>query len=127
MEDTTATLHPCGLGAKNEEQESKTVRKMGHFLALVPFFARPKLKIPFLVVPWSFFAPSQTETLATQATCASPVRQSERARALLVRKGASAFSSFTIMLACLSRLKFPFPFLSNAYHADYCSPYLRFG
>ena len=33
----------------------------------------------------------------------SPVRQSERARALLVRKGASAFSPFTIMLARLSR------------------------
>ena len=79
------------------------MRKIGHFLALVPFFARPKLKIPFLVVPWSFFAPSHTETLATQAACASPVRQSERARALLVRKGASAFSPFTIILARLSR------------------------
>ena len=51
------------------EQESKTVQKMGHFLVLVPFFARPKLKISFLVVPWSFFAPSLKKTLATKAAC----------------------------------------------------------
>ena len=43
---------PCGFGAKNKEPWVKD-----RFLALVPFFARPTLKIPFLVVPPPLFAP----------------------------------------------------------------------
>ena len=46
----------CGLGAKNEEQES-----------LVSFLARPVPRIPFLDLGLSLL-PNQTETLATQAT-----------------------------------------------------------
>ena len=42
---------PCGFGAKNKEPWVKD-----RFLALGPFFARPTLKIPFLVVPPSLFA-----------------------------------------------------------------------
>ena len=75
---------------RNEEQESKTSRKMAqvkeragggeerkfpsfpspsplfHFLAFVSFLARPKPRIPFLDLGLSFL-PNQTETLATQA------------------------------------------------------------
>ena len=77
-------MFPCGLGAKNEEQESKTMRKMAQvkergggeplgsisspsflFLALVSFLARPKPKIPFLGLS---LLRNQTETLATQAS-----------------------------------------------------------
>ena len=36
------------------------------FLALVPLFARPKPKIPFLVIPLSSFLRNHKETLATQ-------------------------------------------------------------
>ena len=43
---------PCGFGAKNKEPWVKD-----RFLALVPFFERPTLKIPFLVVPPPLFAP----------------------------------------------------------------------
>ena len=43
------------------ERESKTVRR----LAVVPFLARPKPKIPFLGLS---FLQNQTETLATQAS-----------------------------------------------------------
>ena len=43
------------------ERESKTVRK----LAVAPFLARPKPKIPFLGLS---FLQNQTETLATQAS-----------------------------------------------------------
>ena len=72
-----------GLGAKNEERESKTERKMAqvkergggfpsfpspsphfHFLALVSFLARPKPRIPFL---GPSLLRNQTETFATQA------------------------------------------------------------
>ena len=75
--------------SKSEERELNTARKMGrvkemgrgarkkggnflplplfHFLALVPFFAWPKPKIPFVVVPRNFFAPKLQETFATQA------------------------------------------------------------
>ena len=63
-----------GLGAKNEERESKTERKMAqvksgegphfHFLALVSFLARPKPRIPFLGLS---LLRNQTETFATQA------------------------------------------------------------
>ena len=50
----------CGLGAKIEERESRTARKM----TLVPFLARPKPKIFSLGLS---LLRSQTETLATQA------------------------------------------------------------
>ena len=50
----------CGLGAKNEERESKTARQM----ALVSFLARSKPKIPFLGLS---LLRNLTETLATQA------------------------------------------------------------
>ena len=63
-----------GLGAKNEERESKTARKVAqvksgegphfHFLALVSFLARPKPRIPFL---GPSLLRNQTETFATQA------------------------------------------------------------
>ena len=58
---------PCGFVAKNEEQESKTARKMARVKerggALVPFFARLKPKIPFLGLS---VLRNKTETLATQ-------------------------------------------------------------
>ena len=52
-------------------KESKTARKPPlphpfHLLALVPLFARPKPKIPFLVIPRSSLLRNHTETLATQ-------------------------------------------------------------
>ena len=62
---------PCGLGAKNEEQESKTARKMaqvkerGRGWVLVSFLALSKPKIPFHGL---FLLRNQTETLATQAS-----------------------------------------------------------
>ena len=74
------------LGAKNEERESKTAKKMVqvkerggvgkkgrklpspsphfHLLALVSFLAQPKPRIPFLGLT---LLQNQTETLATQA------------------------------------------------------------
>ena len=65
-----------GLGEKNEEQESKTARKVAqvkeplfYFLALVSFLARSKPKVPFLGI--SLFR-NQTDTLATQATFSQP-------------------------------------------------------
>ena len=57
----------CGLGAKNQERESKTARKV--FLALVSFLARSKPKAPFLGLS---LLRNQTETLATQAMCDRP-------------------------------------------------------
>ena len=69
-----ASVSVGGLGAKNEERESKTARKMAqvksgegphfHFLALVSFLARPKPRIPFLGLS---LLRNQTETFATQA------------------------------------------------------------
>ena len=50
-------------------RSQRPCEKWDIFLVLVPFFARPKLKIPFLVVPWAFFAPSHKETLAKKAAC----------------------------------------------------------
>ena len=94
---------PCGLGTKNEEQESKTSRKMAqvkeragggeerkfpffpspsplfHFLAFVSFLARPKPRIPFLDLGL-FFLPNQTETLATQAIIERETEEELRGR-----------------------------------------------
>ena len=50
--------------SKNEERESKTTRKMAHFISLVSFLARPKPKIPLLGLS---LLRNQTEALATQA------------------------------------------------------------
>ena len=60
---------PCGFVAKNEEQESKTARKMARVKerggALVPFFTRPKLKFPFLGIS---VLRNKTETLVMQVS-----------------------------------------------------------
>ena len=101
----------CGLlEAKNQEQESKTARKMVqvkergtglpfprpsplfHFLVLVLFLARSKPKIPFHGL---FLLRNQTETLATQAK--------------LQQNGENQYSSsmfLKVMLNCLVLLTY---------------------
>ena len=56
----------CGSGAKNEEQESKTVRKLAQVKerVLVSFLARSKPKIPFHGL---FLLRNQTETLVSKS------------------------------------------------------------
>ena len=103
-------MFPCGFGAKNGEQESKTVQKMGHFLVLVTFFARPKLKISFLVVPWSFFAPSLKKTFATKAACFNSCKTIRACASAVVSQRVQRFFSLyhnaRTPLAFLSSSKF---------------------
>ena len=54
-----------GWGRKLAPVPSSSASLLFHFLALVPFFARPKPKVPFLGLS---LLRNQTETLATQAT-----------------------------------------------------------
>ena len=66
MHDSLRSKRAYCFGVKKEEQESKTVRKMAHFLTLVPFLAPSEAKIPFLCLS---LLRNQMETLASQAMC----------------------------------------------------------
>jgi len=45
-----------GRGRKEGNAFSFLPLPLFHYLAPVPFFAWQKPKIPFLIIPWSFFA-----------------------------------------------------------------------
>ena len=66
-------FRPCGFGAKNEERESKTARKMARVNECGTrsiFRARPNPKIPFLGLS---LLRNQTDTFSTQAMISTQI------------------------------------------------------
>ena len=48
ISSVSISAYPCSFGAKNKKRDSNTAQKIE--LALVPFLARPNLKILYLVL-----------------------------------------------------------------------------